>query len=120
MEMGITKLHRMSSGCDIIWVIVDRLRKSSHFLAIIETDKMNKLARIYIQEVVSHYGVPISIISDRDARFTLNFWQSLQKALGTRLDMSTSYHPQMDGQSAQTIRTLEDMLCDCVIDFGSN
>ncbi|KAI3786636.1 hypothetical protein L1987_40460 [Smallanthus sonchifolius] len=88
-----TKLPRTPTGCDTIWVIVDRLTKSAHFLAIKETDKMDKLTRIYLKEVVSWHGVPISIISDRDARFTSRFWQSLHKALGTRLDMSTTYHP---------------------------
>ncbi|KAI3731639.1 hypothetical protein L1987_62828 [Smallanthus sonchifolius] len=94
----ITKLPRTPTGCDTIWVIVDRLTKSAHFLAIKETEKMEKLTRLYLKEVVSRHGVPISIISDRDARFTSRFWQSLQKALGTCLDMSTAYHPQTDGQ----------------------
>ena len=116
----ITKLPKTSSGCDTIWVIVDRLTKSAHFLAIKETDKMERLTRIYIKEVVSRHGVPISIISDRDARFTSSFWQSLQKSLGTRLDMSTAYHPQTDGQSERTIQTLEDMLRACVVDFGNS
>ncbi|KAD4586602.1 hypothetical protein E3N88_24203 [Mikania micrantha] len=98
----------------------NRLTKSAHFLAIKENDKMEKLARIYVKEVVSRHGVPISIISDRDARFTSNFWKSLQKSLGTRLDMSTAYHPQTDGQSERTIQTLEDMLRACVVDFGSS
>ncbi|MCO6517297.1 MAG: DDE-type integrase/transposase/recombinase, partial [Snodgrassella sp.] len=69
-------------------------------------------------EIVTRHGVPISIISDRDSRFTSHFWKSLQKALGTKLDMSTAYHPQTDGQSERTIQTLEDMLRACVIDFG--
>ncbi|KAD3639932.1 hypothetical protein E3N88_29155 [Mikania micrantha] len=116
----ITKLPRTPSGCDTIWVIVDRLTKSAHFLAIKENDKMEKLARIYVKEVVSRHGVPISIISDRDTRFTSNFWKSLQKSLGTRLDMSTAYHPQTDGQSERTIQTLEDMLRACVVDFGNS
>ncbi|KAD5960603.1 hypothetical protein E3N88_12075 [Mikania micrantha] len=116
----ITKLPRTPSGYDTIWVIVDRLRKSAYFLAIKETDKMEKLTRIYIKEVVARHGVPISIISDRDARFTSNFWKSLHKSLGTRLDMSTAYHPQTDGQSERTIQTLEDMLRACVIDFGDS
>ncbi|KAI3755220.1 hypothetical protein L1987_55016 [Smallanthus sonchifolius] len=115
----ITKLPRTPTGCDTIWVIVDRLTKSAHFLAIKETDKMEKLTRIYLKEVVSRHGVPISIISDRDARFTSRFWQSLRKDLGTRLDMSTAYHPQTDGQTERTIQTLEDMLRACVIDFGN-
>ncbi|KAI3805023.1 hypothetical protein L1987_27018 [Smallanthus sonchifolius] len=115
----ITKLPRASNGCDTIWVIVDRLTKSAHFLPIKETDKMEKLTRTYLKEVVARHGVPISIISDRDSRFTSRFWQSLQKALGTRLDMSTAYHPQTDGHSERTIQTLEDMLRACVVDFGN-
>ncbi|KAI3754594.1 hypothetical protein L1987_54381 [Smallanthus sonchifolius] len=106
----ITKLPRTSSGHDSIWVIVDRLTKSAHFLPIREDYKMEKLSRLYINEVVTRHGVPLSIISDRDSRFTSRFWQSLQKALGTRLNLSTAYHPQTDGQSERTIQTLEDML----------
>ncbi|KAI3775001.1 hypothetical protein L1987_49569 [Smallanthus sonchifolius] len=115
----ITKLPRTPTGCDTIWVIVDRLTKSAHFLEIKETDKMDKLTRTYLKEIVSRHGVPISIISDRDARFTSRFWQSLHKVLGTRLDMSTTYHPQTDSQTERTIQTLEDMLRACVIDFGN-
>ncbi|KAI3818931.1 hypothetical protein L1987_12753 [Smallanthus sonchifolius] len=87
----ITKLPKTSGGYDTIWVIVDRLTKSAHFLPIKETDKMERLTRIYLKE----------------------------KALGTRLDMNTAYHPQTDGQSERTIQTLEDMLRACVIDFGN-
>ncbi|GKG14960.1 reverse transcriptase domain-containing protein, partial [Tanacetum coccineum] len=65
------------------------------------------------------HGVPVSIILDRDPRFASRFWRSLQKLLGTNLDMSTAYHPETDGQSERTIQTLEDMLCACMIDFGS-
>ncbi|GKA51244.1 putative reverse transcriptase domain-containing protein [Tanacetum coccineum] len=81
---------------------------------------MEKLARIYINEIVARHCVPVSIISDRDGRFTSHFWQALQKALGTRLDMSTTYHPQTDGQSERTIQTLEDMFRACVLDFGGS
>ncbi|GJY37794.1 putative reverse transcriptase domain-containing protein [Tanacetum coccineum] len=83
-----------------------------------ETDPMEKLARMYLKEVVTRHGIPILIICDRDPRFTSNFWRSLQKALGTSLDMSTAYHPQTDEQSERTFQTLEDMLHACVIDFG--
>ncbi|GJZ56543.1 putative reverse transcriptase domain-containing protein [Tanacetum coccineum] len=79
---------------------------------------MEKLTRQYLKEVVSRHGVPVSIISDRDSKFTSHFWHSLNKALGTQLDMSTAYHLQTDGQSERTIQTLEDMLRACVIDFG--
>ncbi|GKC20657.1 putative reverse transcriptase domain-containing protein [Tanacetum coccineum] len=116
----INKLPRTSSGHDSIWVIVDRLTKSAHFLAIREDYKIERLARLYINEIVARHGVPVSIISDRDSYFTSRFWQSLQKALGTRLDLSTAYHPETDGQSERTIQTLEDMLRACAIDFGGN
>ncbi|GJW81526.1 putative reverse transcriptase domain-containing protein [Tanacetum coccineum] len=116
----ITKLPWSSSGHDAIWVIVDRLTKSAHFLAIREDYSMEKLARLYIDEIVARHGVPTSIISDRDGRFTSRFWQKMQKALVTRLDMSTAYHPQMDEQSERTIQMLEDMLRACVIDFGGS
>ncbi|GJT22959.1 hypothetical protein Tco_0892896 [Tanacetum coccineum] len=115
----ITKLPRSSSGHDTIWVIAIRLTKSAHFLAIREDYKMERLARLYIDEIVARHEVPMPIISDRDRRFTSRFWQTLQKALGTRLDMSMAYHPQTDGQSERTIQTLEDMLRACVIDFGA-
>ncbi|KAI3704089.1 hypothetical protein L1987_74302 [Smallanthus sonchifolius] len=116
----ITKLPRTSSGHDSIWVIIDRLTKSAHFFPIREDYRVDKLARIYIDEIVSRHGIPLNIISDRDSRFTSRFWQSLQSALGTRLGLSTAYHPQTDGQTERTIQTLEDMLRACVIDFGGN
>ncbi|GJS48624.1 putative reverse transcriptase domain-containing protein [Tanacetum coccineum] len=94
----MTKLPRTSSRHDTICVIVDRLTKSAHFLPMREDYKMDKLARLYINEIVARHGVPISIISDRDSRFTSRFWHSIQEALGTRLDMSTAYHLQTNGQ----------------------
>ncbi|GKC19156.1 putative reverse transcriptase domain-containing protein, partial [Tanacetum coccineum] len=109
----VTKLPRTSSGHDTIWVIVDRLTKYAHFLPMREDYKMDRLARLYLNEIVARHGVSISIISDRDSRFTSRFWQSMQEVLGTRLDMSTAYHPQNDGQSERTIQTLEDMLRAC-------
>ncbi|GKA25150.1 putative reverse transcriptase domain-containing protein [Tanacetum coccineum] len=114
----VTKLPKTSNGHDTIWVIVDRLTKSAHFIPTRETDSMETLTRLYIKEIVSRHGVPISIISDRDSHFTSRFWQSLQSALGTQLDMSTAYHPKTDGQSERTIQTLEEMLRACVIEFG--
>ncbi|GKE46138.1 putative reverse transcriptase domain-containing protein [Tanacetum coccineum] len=83
-----------------------------------ETDSMEKLARLYIKEVVARQWIPVSIICDRDPRFASRFWRSLQKAFGTSLDMSPAYHPETDRQSERTIQTLEDMLRACVIDFG--
>ncbi|GKF16094.1 reverse transcriptase domain-containing protein, partial [Tanacetum coccineum] len=92
-----------SSGFDTIWVIVDRLTKSGHFLPIKENDPLDKLARLYLNRIVVRHGIPVSIICDRDGRFTSNFWKSFQKALGTDISMSTAYHPEIDGQSERTI-----------------
>ncbi|GJZ40212.1 putative reverse transcriptase domain-containing protein [Tanacetum coccineum] len=119
-EAYATRLLRTNSEHDSIWVIVDRLTKYAHFLAVCEDYKTERLARLYINEIVARHGVPVSIISDRDSYFTSRFWQSLQKALRTRLDLSTAYHPETDGQSERTIQTLEDMLRACAIDFVGN
>ncbi|KAD6794687.1 hypothetical protein E3N88_05583 [Mikania micrantha] len=116
----ITKLPRTAHNHDAIWVIVDRLTKSAHFLPIREDYSMDRLAKLYINEIVMRHGVPISIISDRDSRFMSRFWQTLQHALGTQINMSTAYHPQTDGQTERTNQTLEDMLRSCVIDFGGS
>ncbi|GJZ96357.1 putative reverse transcriptase domain-containing protein [Tanacetum coccineum] len=114
----VTKLPKSSQGYGTIWVIVDRLTKSAIFVPMREIDPMEKLTRMYLKEVATRHEIPVSVICDRDPRFTSNFWRSLQKALGTNLDMSTAYHPQTDGQSERTIQTLEDMLRACAIDFG--
>ncbi|GKC38799.1 putative reverse transcriptase domain-containing protein [Tanacetum coccineum] len=116
----VTKLPRTSSRHDIIWVIMDRLTKSAHFLPMREDYKIERLARLYLNEIVARHGVPILIISDRDSRFTSRFWQSMQEALGTRLDMSMAYHPQTNAQSERTIQTLKDMIRPCVLDFGGS
>nr|GEU70891.1 reverse transcriptase domain-containing protein [Tanacetum cinerariifolium] len=92
----ITKLPKTTNGYDAIWVIVDRLTKSAHFLPMRENDPMEKLMNLYMKEVVTRHGVPVSIISDRDGRFTSLLCQALHKALGTRLDMSTTYHHEND------------------------
>nr|GEV15629.1 reverse transcriptase domain-containing protein [Tanacetum cinerariifolium] len=109
----ITKLHKSSQGFDTIWVIVDRLTKSAHFLPIRENDPLEKLARLYLNKIVARHGIPVSIICDSDGRFTSNFWKSFQKALGTELSMSTAYHPETGGQSERTIQTLKDILRAC-------
>ncbi|GJW65055.1 putative reverse transcriptase domain-containing protein [Tanacetum coccineum] len=93
----VTKLPKTANGYDTIWVIVDCLTKSAHFLPMRETDPMEKLIKLYMKEI-----------------------KALHKALGTRLDMSTTYHPQTDDQSERTIQTLEDMLRACVLDFGKS
>ncbi|GKF23296.1 putative reverse transcriptase domain-containing protein, partial [Tanacetum coccineum] len=113
------KLPKSLQGYDTIWVIVDRLTKSALFLPMRETDPMEKLARMYLKEVVTRHRIPVLIIYDRDGRFASNFWRSLQKALGTSLDMSIAYHPETDEQSERTIQTLEDMIRACMIGIGN-
>ncbi|GJW18312.1 putative reverse transcriptase domain-containing protein [Tanacetum coccineum] len=93
----VMKLPKSSQGYDTIWVIVHQLTKSAIFVPMRETDPLEKLTRMYLKEVVMRHGIPASIICDRDPRFPSHFWRSLQKALGTNLDMSTAYHPQTHG-----------------------
>ncbi|GJU20112.1 putative reverse transcriptase domain-containing protein, partial [Tanacetum coccineum] len=102
----ITKLPKTSNRHDTIWVIFDRLTKSAHFIPTRETDSMETLTRLYIKEKVSWHRVPISIILDRDSHFTSRFWQSLQSALGTQLDMSMTYHPETDGKVKEPSKQL--------------
>ena len=102
---------------DSVWVVMDRLTKSAHFLPVRTDYSLDKLAKLYIKEIVRLHGIPISIISDRDPRFTSRFWGKFQEALGTRLNFSTAFHPQTDGQSERVIQIMEDMLRSCVIDY---
>jgi len=115
----VVGLPRNQKGNDAIWVIVDRLTKAAHFIAFRVGLSMLEMSKKYIQEVVRLHGVPVSIISDRDPRFTSRFWSSLQEAMGSQLKLSTAFHPQTDGQSERTIQTLEDMLRACALDFGN-
>ena len=113
----VTHLPRTSRGHGTVWVIVDWLTKLAHFLAMRMTFTLEAFYRLYIQEIVRLHEVPVSIVSDRDPRFTDNFWKSFQRAMGTQLVMSTVFHPQTKGQSERIIQTLEDMLRSCVLDF---
>ena len=99
----VTHLLRTPQRHDAIWVIVDRLTKSAHFLAVRMNFTLERFYRLYIREIVWLHGVPVSIVSDRDPRFIPHFWKSFQKAMGTRPTMSTTFHPQTDGQSERTI-----------------
>ena len=112
----VTHLPRTQQKHDAVWVIVDRLTKSAHFLVVRMTFALERFCRLYIREIVRLHGVPVSIVSDKDPRFTAHFWKSFQKAMGTRLTMSTTFDPQTDGQSERTIQVLEDMLRACVLD----
>ncbi|GJT78285.1 putative nucleotidyltransferase, ribonuclease H [Tanacetum coccineum] len=113
----ITGLPTTQKRHDAIWVVVDRLTKSAHFLPIRKNYGISKLAEIFQQEIVRLHGTPTSIVSDRDPKFTSRFWKGLQKAWGTRLKFSTAFHPQTDGQSERTIQTLEDMLRACALEW---
>ena len=94
-------------GCyDSIWIVVDRLTKSAHFIPVRVKYTTEKLAELYISQIVRLHGVPVSIISDRGSLFTSYFWKALQHGLGIQLDMSTAFHPQTDGQSERTIREI--------------
>ncbi|KAK2429513.1 hypothetical protein QL285_027945 [Trifolium repens] len=113
-------LPRNQRGQDSIWVIVDRLTKSAHFIPVKSTYKAPQYAAIFMEQIVRLHGVPLSVVSDRDPIFTSRFWKAFQNAMGTRLKMSTSHHPQTDGQSERTIQTLEDMLRACVLEDGGS
>ncbi|GKA83808.1 ty3-gypsy retrotransposon protein [Tanacetum coccineum] len=113
----VTGLPTTQKRHDAIWVVVDRLTKSAHFLPIRKNYGISKLAEIFRQEIVRLHGTPTAIVSDRDPKFTSRFWKGLQKAWGTRLKFSTTFHPQTDGQSERTIQTLEDMLRACALEW---
>ena len=113
----ITRLPRTRRQHDLIWVIVDRMTKSSRFLAGKTTYSAKDYAKIYLTKIVRLQGVPLSIISDRGPQFTSHFWKSFQKGLGTQVNLSITFYPHTDGQAERTIQTLEDMLRACVIDF---
>lgn len=106
----ITQLPRTRSGNDCIVVVVDRLTKMAHAIPCKTAISAPELAKLFVAHVVRHHGMPSAIVSDRDTRFTAHFWQALMRALGTKLSMSTAFHPQTDGQTERTNRTLEQML----------
>ncbi|GJY78997.1 DNA helicase [Tanacetum coccineum] len=116
----VTGLPRTLRKNDAIWVVVDRLTKSAHFLPIREGYSASKLAEIFQKEIIRLHGTPVSIVSDRDPRFTSQFWKGFQRAWGTKLNYSTAFHPQTDGQSERTIQTLEDMLRCCALEWTGN
>ena len=99
----VTHFPRTPQRHDVVWVIVDRLMKSAYFLAVRMTFTLERFCRLYIREIVQLHGVLVSIVLDRDPRFTAHFWKSFQKAMGTWLTMSTTFHPQMAGKSERTI-----------------
>ena len=113
----VTHFPQTFRGHDAVWVIVDWLTKSVHFLAMRMTFTLEEFYRLYIREIVLLHWVPVYIVSDRDPRFMTHFWKSFQRVMGTQLMMSTTFHPQTDGQPERTIQTLEDLLWECVLDL---
>ena len=101
----------------MVWVIMDQLTESAHFLVVQMTFTLEEFCRLYLREIVRLHGILVSIVSNRDPRFTAHFWKSFQKAMGTQLTMSTAFHPQTYGKSERTIQVLEDMLRACVLDL---
>ena len=112
--VGLPQTRRLHES---IWIIMDRLTKLSGFLPIKVSYSAEEYARLYVKEIIKFHGGPLSIISDREAPFTLNFWRSYQNGLDTQVKHSTAFHPQTYGQADRTIQTLEDMLRACVFDF---
>ncbi len=106
----ITQLPKSRSGFDAIFVVVDKLTKMVHFVPTHTSVSAPQLAQVFFKEIVRLHGLPQSIVSDRDARFTSNFWRALWQQFGTKLAMSTSFHPQTDGQTERANRSLEDMI----------
>jgi len=116
----IVGLPNTSQKHDSIWVIVDRLTKSAHFLPVHTTYTAKKYAEIYMDQIVRLHGIPKTIISDRGTLFVARFWEQMQLALGTKLIRSSAYHPQTDGQTERVNQILEDMLRACVIHYDKN
>ena len=116
----ITGLPRTLHGYNSIWVVVDRLTKSAHFLPVKDRYTVDKYAELYLTKIVCLHGVPQSIVSDRGPQFTARFWKSLHDAMGTDLTFSTAYHPQTGGQTERVNQILEDMLRSCAIIYGKS
>jgi hypothetical protein len=116
----IVGLPNTSQKHDSIWVIIDRLTKTAHFLPVHTTYSAKKYAEVYLDQIVRLHGVPKTIISDRGAQFIARFWEQLKYALGTKLIWSSVYHPQTDGQTERVNQILEDMLRTCIIHYGAS
>ena len=111
----VVHLPHSPSSKDAIWVVIDRLTNVAHFIPMKTTNSTSDLVPLYVKEVVMLHGVHKSIVSDRDSKFLPIFWKSLDRALGTGLDLSIAFHPQTDGQLECTIQILEDLLRSCVL-----
>ena len=116
----VTGLPMTRRKNDTVWVIVDRFTKSTHFLPMRVNLPLQQLAELYMSKIVRLHGVPMSIVSNRDTRFTSRFWRALHEAFGTVLNYSTAFQPQTDGQTERTIQTMERILRACALDHGGS
>jgi hypothetical protein len=116
----IVGLPRTQAGYDSIWVIVDRLTKVAHFIPVKMTYSGAKLAEFYMSTIECLHGVPKKIVSDRGSQFTSKFWEKLHESMDTKLNFSSAYHLQMDGQIERTNQILEDMLKACALKYGKS
>jgi IS30 family transposase len=116
----IVGLPRTQAGHDSIWVIVDRLTKVAHFIPVKTTYSGNTLAELYMSRIMCLHGVPKKIVPDRGSQFTSKFWEKLHESMDTKLNFSSAYHPQTDGQTERTNQILEDMLRACALKYGKS
>jgi hypothetical protein len=116
----IVGLPRSQAGYDSTWVIVDRLTKVAHFISVKTTYSSAKLAELYMSRIMCLHGVPKKIVSDRGSQFTSKFWEKLHESMDTKLNFSSAYHPQTDGQTERTNQVLEDMLRACALKYGKS
>jgi transposase InsO family protein len=115
----ITGLPRMNKQHDSILVVVEKLTKDAHFVPVKTTHTSTNIVEIFMKEIARLHGIPRTIVSDRDTKFTSNFWRGLFKIFGTNLNFSTSYHPQTDGEIERVNRIIEDMMRMYVMDKPS-
>ena len=113
----VVGLPKSKKNYDAVWVVVDRLTKAAHFIPVRMNMSMEQLVKLYMDNIVRLHGTPVTIVSDRDPRFTSKLWKEFQEAMGTELRFNTAFHPQTDGQSERTIQVLEDLLRSCVLDW---
>jgi hypothetical protein len=117
---SIVGIPRTEDGYDSIWVIVDRLTKVAHFIPVKTTYSGAKLTELYMSRIVCPHGVPKKIMSDRGSQFTSKFWEKLHESMDTKLNFSSAYHPQTDGQTERTNQILEDMLRAYALKYGKS
>jgi transposase InsO family protein len=116
----IVGLPRTHAGYYSIWVIVDRLINVAHFIPVKTTYSGAKLAELYMSRIVCLHGVPKQIMSDIGSQFTSKFWEKLHESMDTKLNFSSAYHLQTDGQTERTNQVLEDMLRACALKYGKS